>query len=751
MVKSNIELICDIAERIALAQAEGDSSNLLQGVAASVAEHMRADVCSIYIFDERDEQLTLRATQGLDHSAIDTVKLSLEEGLTGQAVKEMRSICVGRASKEQSYKFFPGIREEQYEAFLAVPILRGRGRIGALVVQSGKPDYFVESDVTALRAIALQLATMFESVKVLNEARLQDEQAPLVKRAVQPVERGIVRGRSASIGVAKGVSCVLDLDLEVHNQLVEQAGASQGIAEFESALACTIDQIKALQVATSEQLADVAVLIFSAHLLMLEDEQFIGRIRNLIIEGSSATQAIGKIVDEYVDMFSKSDVPMVREKVLDVKDLGNRLARNLLAEDEKNSDYQGQIVVVAELLPSDILKFSAEKVEGLVVCSGVTSHNAIICRSLQIPMVSVTREEAKQIPDGIAMLMDAGQGIIYIQPDEEVMTTYQELAAAEEALQDVSGIHEERKTACGEVVEIQANINLLSDLVPAMRFKANGVGLYRSEFPFIVRNDFPTEEEQTQIYQRLVERMEGRTVTLRTLDIGGDKMLSYYSNVTEANPFLGMRAIRFSLQNRDIFSQQLRAFLRASTRGPTQIMFPLIASVDDFLSAREIVYACMDELRAKGVAFDERISLGVMMELPSSVEVAEELAAEADFLSIGSNDLVQYMLAVDRTNEQVSNLYKAHHPAILRAINRIVTAAREAGKEVSICGDLAADVKLLPFLLGIGLRKLSVDMVHAPALERSLGKIHMAEAEKHAQELLKYGRLDQVEAVLEIE
>ena len=430
MVKSNIELICDIAERIALAQAEGDSSNLLQGVAASVAEHMRADVCSIYIFDERDEQLTLRATQGLDHSAIDTVKLSLEEGLTGQAVKEMRSICVGRASKEQSYKFFPGIREEQYEAFLAVPILRGRGRIGALVVQSSKPDYFVESDVTALRAIALQLATMFESVKVLNEARMQDEQVPLVKHAVQPVERGIVRGRSASIGVAKGVSCVLDLDLEVHNQLVEQAGASQGMAEFESALACTIDQIKALQVATSEQLADVAVLIFSAHLLMLEDEQFIGRIRYLITEGSSATQAIGKIVDEYVDMFSKSDVPMVREKVLDVKDLGNRLARNLLAEDEKTTDYQGQIVVVAELLPSDILKFSAEKVEGLVVCSGVTSHNAIICRSLQIPMVSVTREEAKQIPDGIAMLMDAGQGIIYIQPDEEVITTYQELAAA---------------------------------------------------------------------------------------------------------------------------------------------------------------------------------------------------------------------------------------------------------------------------------------------------------------------------------
>jgi phosphotransferase system enzyme I (PtsP) len=297
-------------------------------------------------------------------------------------------------------------------------------------------------------------------------------------------------------------------------------------------------------------------------------------------------------------------------------------------------------------------------------------------------------------------------------------------------------------------MEIHANINLLSDLEPAREFKAEGVGLYRSEFPFIVRNDFPDEEEQFVIYKKLVEQMEGRSVTFRTLDIGGDKMLSYYSNVNEANPFLGMRAIRFSLQNRDIFAQQLRAFLRAGAGCNTRIMFPFISSVDDFLQAREITRECMDELEADGLPFCRQTPLGVMVEHPAAVEVVEELAQEADFLSIGSNDLIQYMLAVDRTNEQVSQLYLSHHPAILRVINRIVSAARKYGKDVSICGDLATDPRMLPFLVGIGLRKFSIDIVNTPAVQRLLESLLLTEAQEIAQTMLGFGRISEVEAFL---
>jgi phosphoenolpyruvate-protein kinase (PTS system EI component) len=242
--------------------------------------------------------------------------------------------------------------------------------------------------------------------------------------------------------------------------------------------------------------------------------------------------------------------------------------------------------------------------------------------------------------------------------------------------------------------------------------------------------------------------MEGRPVTLRTLDIGGDKMLSYYSNVNEANPFLGMRAIRFSLQNRDIFSQQLRAFLRAGAGADARIMFPLIASVDDFLSAREIVYDCMEQLDQQGVCFNRDTQLGVMVELPSAVEVVEELAEEADFLSIGSNDLVQYMLAVDRTNEQVSDLYKGHHPAILRAVNRVVRAANSRKKSVSICGDLAAEERMIPFLLGIGLRSFSIDIVNAPAVQRVIEQVALGDAEQEASDLLAMGRISEIEDFL---
>ncbi|WP_372796484.1 phosphoenolpyruvate--protein phosphotransferase [Pontiella sp.] len=747
MKKRNVDLVCDIAELISLAEGGRDRRELLQKVVTSVAGHMQTDVCSIYIYDDEDHELTLRATQGLDHKAIGTVKLKLGEGITGRAVRELRPICVGTASQSDSYKFFPGIHEEDYEAFLAVPILRGLRRIGALVVQAGEANYFTPNDVKALRAIAAQLATMIENVQLLDEARMEAEatQAAVPKKVVP---ESLIRGRSASTGTARGRAFTLDSGTPDACLLPDPDGDGHTLEDFEQAVEQTAEQIDKLQRQTSEDLADVAVLIFSAHLLILEDDQFTGRIASLIREGMEAVKAIATVVNDYVEVFSKSKMPLIREKVLDVKDLGNRLTRNLLNEEAGAADYRGQIIIAHELLPSDILKLSAENVEGFIVSSGVTSHNAIISRSLGIPMVAISREQADSIPDDEELLMDAEQGIIYLRPGEEVYAKYRELDSAWKAMHNASDMKPETRTKCGARVQIYANINLLSDLKPAREFRAEGVGLYRSEFPFIVRNDFPTEEEQYVIYKKLVDQMEGRPVTFRTLDIGGDKMLSYYSNVNEANPFLGMRAIRFSLRNKDIFSQQLRAFLRAGAAADTRIMFPLVSSVDDFIAARDIVHECMSSLEAEGIDFNPETKLGVMMELPSAVEVVDELAAEADFLSIGSNDLIQYMLAVDRTNEMVSSLYLAHHPAILRAMNRIVSAGLTHGKDVSICGDLSADPRMLPFLLGIGLQKFSIDSVNAPTVQRLVNSIELSEAESIANTMLDFGRISEVEAFL---
>ena len=748
MKKRNVDLVCDIAELISLAQGGRDRKELLQKVVTSVAGHMHADVCSIYIYEEDSKELTLRATQGLDTTAIGKVSLRLGEGITGRAVRELRPICVGTASQSSSYKFFPGIHEEDYEAFLAVPILRGLRRIGALVVQAGEANYFTPNDVKALRAIAAQLATMIENVQLLSEAR--EEAAAAANAPVQKkvLTESIIRGRSASTGTARGRAFTLDSVNAESCSLPDPAAVPHTAEDFADAVEKTADQIDKLQRQMSEDLADVAVLIFSAHLLILEDEQFTGRIGNLIQTGTEAVKAIATLVNEYVDIFSKSKMPLIREKVLDVKDLGNRLTRNILNETADECDYRGQIIIAHELLPSDILKLSAENVEGFIVSSGVTSHNAIISRSLGIPMVAISREQADSIPEGEEMLMDAEQGIIYLQPGSEVYDKYRELDSAWKVLHDAADMKEQTLTKCGERAYIYANINLLSDLKPAREFKVEGVGLYRSEFPFIVRNDFPTEEEQYVIYKKLVDQMDGRMVTFRTLDIGGDKMLSYYSNVNEANPFLGMRAIRFSLQNKDIFIQQLRAFLRAGADADTRIMFPLVSSVDDFVEARDIVYECMSSLDAEGIAYNPNTKLGVMIELPSAVEVVDEMAMEADFLSIGSNDLIQYMLAVDRTNEMVSKLYLAHHPAILRAINRVVAAGLTHRKDVSICGDLSADPRMLSFLLGVGLRKFSIDSVNAPTVQRMINSTDLADAERIANCMLDFGRISEVEAFL---
>ncbi len=746
MKKKNVDLVCDVAELISVFDADSKDKDILQSVVSTVAWHMRAAVCSIYIYDEDAEELTLWATQGINPAAVGNVKLKLGEGITGRAMRELRPICVGKASKNAWYHYFPDIEEEKYEAFLAVPILRGLRRVGALVVQDSVANYFTQNDTKALRAIAAQLASVIENVRLLSDARDEAEGLEGTPTVKVLSKEGVLRGRSASPGTARGRALLLDSDQSDGSLLADATVYS--LADFQEALDKTAFQINKLQKETSEELADVAVLIFSAHLLILEDEQFSGLIKTLIEEGVPVLKAISSVVNEHVEVFSNSKMPLIREKVLDVKDLGNRLTRNLLNEEADDGDYRGQILIAHELLPSDILKLSAENVEGFIVSSGVTSHNAIICRSLGIPMVAVSRELADGLEDGEELLMDAEQGIIYLKPGEEVYAKYKELDATWKALHSASDVKKKTFTKCGEPIHIYANINLLSDLKPAIQFKAEGVGLYRSEFPFIVRNDFPTEEEQFVIYKKITDEMTGKLITFRTLDIGGDKMLSYYSNVSEANPFLGMRAIRFSLQNKDIFCQQLRAFLRAGVGENTRIMFPLVSSVDDFDEAKAIVHQCMDELEAAGIPFNRDTALGVMMELPSAVEVVDELAKEADFLSIGSNDLIQYILAVDRTNEQVSNLYLSHHPAILRAMDRIVFSANKHGKDVSLCGDLAADPRMLPFLLGIGLKNFSIDIINAPTVQRLVNATSLKDAKVLAKDLLKFGRVSKVEAYL---
>jgi phosphotransferase system enzyme I (PtsP) len=744
MSKTNVDMICDVAELSSLFEKSSSLDDFLQSAVSTVAWHMKSAVCSIYIYDDATRMLTLRATQGLSEDAIGKVQLRLGQGIAGLALKELRSICAGCASKNPGFKSVDGIGEEKYEAFLAVPIRRQLTRVGVLVVQDVKADYFDDADEQALKAIATQLATVIENADLLMALHRQEE------AVVPEAEPGtkLIWGRPASGGVARGTASFMFSGRSGAFQVPESVPENLTLADFDRALTLSEQQLKDLQREADKDLSDVAQLIFSAHLLILADEEFSGEIRRQIEAGSSPVAALVNVVNRYIEIFSASSNLRLQEKEHDLKDLGHRLLENLVGGGRAPGDYSGQIILADTLLPSDVLKLATEKAEGFVVQGGMTSHIAIICRSLQKPMVMVDPQQFVMFHESGELLIDGSQGTIYLEPSGEVLKEYKEHCRAANDLDSAASVKVETRTADGARIQIFANINLLSDLKLAERFRAEGVGLYRSEFPFIIRNAFPSEEEQYQVYGRIVEAMKGREVTFRALDIGGDKLLSYQGEVEEANPFLGLRGIRFLLRNKDIFSEQLCAMLRAGVGGNTRIMFPLISSVDEFVEARELVHECMNLLDERGVPYNRETKLGIMVELPSAVTLVEDLAHEVDFMSIGTNDLIQYMLAVDRTNEMVSKLYLSHHPAILRAIERVASVARSHRTDVSICGDIARDPKMIPFLLGVGITKLSIAPRQIPNIQQAVEAVSMEKAVYTARQMLEFSLISEVESFL---
>lgn len=743
--QDNFALIYGIGELIGRFQDNHDIPEFLNSVTRTIAGHLQVDACSICLFEEETQELVLRASHGLNPAAVDKVRLRLGEGLAGMALQEMRVVVEARARDNPRFKAIPEIEEDQYPAFLGIPIVQGPSRLGLLVLQHANPGHFTEDDAKTLQTITTQLAMALENARLLA-ALHQGEPARTPSTSVNPEFARFLKGKTASEGIATGTAMLCRTLDDCTRDTQPSTGPAYSLEDFHRALRRTEEQILQLQQQLGERLTDMVSMIFSAHILILKDQQFGGEIEQGIQAGQPVPAAIQAVVEKHVQVFARNSSPRIREKAQDLRDLGRRLVSNLNAQPDARFDLEGRIVVVRELYPSGMLKLVAQRIAGIVLLdTGVTAHISILARSLEIPMVLLPEAAAVRIKDGMRLLMDANQGNLFLDPDDTILSHYQSLITAQSHLDSIGRTMS--PTTCtrdGTRIHLLANINLLSDLKLARAFKAEGIGLYRSEFPFIIRNDFPSEEEQFQIYRRLLDEMQGQDVVFRTLDIGGDKMLSYYPHLDEANPFLGLRAIRFSLRNRQIFMQQLRALLRVGRDRPLKIMFPLVSSVDDLLLARDIVAQCCTELRQEGIPHNNHPLLGAMIELPSAVEVAEELAQVADFLSIGTNDLTQYMLAVDRTNKHISGWYIPHHPAVLRAIRRVVAAGLKYQKPVSICGDLAGELKLLPFLVGIGIRIFSLQPVSLPKVQQAIRQINLPDAVQQAEAILGMGQVREI-------
>ncbi len=746
--RDHIKLICGINELVGLFTDSTSLETFLQRVVETVARHMKTDVCSIYLFYEHLGELVLKATVGLNHEFVGNVKLKLDEGLTGLALKELRPICERHASRNPNFVYFPGLGEEQYESFLAVPIIRGSVRVGVMVVQNTIKNYFCDRDINALQAITSQLANTIEMTRFILSFK-EDRGAPK-KSISEAKDLKLVKGKVGSAGVVFGKALIISDETSL-NSFCQDLAKRYTLNEFYEAVHITEKYLRELQERIKEKFSDVASLIFTAQILMLKDKGFIDAVVALIKDGINPPIAIVKIIEEYIHTFNEIPSPYLREKTQDILDVGKRLLSNLIGESSGILNYEDKIVIAKEILPSDIVKMSLQKVRGVIILSGgVSSHLSILARSLQLPLIISEEPLLLSLLQGTEILMDAEQGNIHINPSTTIIESFKNRQQASSVVANFKDkVSPVTYTKDMTRIVLMANINLLGDLKIADEVKAEGIGLYRTEFPFIVRSDFPTEEEQFCVYKKVVDAMKDKLITFRTLDIGGDKLLSYFPNHNkEANPFLGMRSIRFSLRYKDIFIQQVRAILRAGYGARIRIMFPMISSLDEFLEAKSIVYETIDLLERENISCNNNPEIGFMVELPAVLEIIEELVVEADFLSIGTNDFIQYMLAVDRTNEMVADLYVSYHPSVLRALKRVVDTAYKYNKSVSICGDMAHEEIYLKYLLGIGIRELSLNPIFFHKIQSAIQKITIEEAVYVANSILDRSSLREIMQII---
>ena len=521
-----------------------------------------------------------------------------------------------------------------------------------------------------------------------------------------------LEGKSVFGGVAIGkIQFYKRNEITIKRTRVEDVEAE--VERFQNAKAKTLELLKGLYEKALEDVGEANAMIFEAHQLMLEDPDYVESIENIIrTQDVNAEYAIGATADNFAAIFEAMDDAYMQGRAADVRDVSERLLQALSSQNETVMVMDEPVIIAADdLVPSETVQLDKEKVLSFVTMYGsANSHTAILARTMNIPAVIGLGEALKEEYDGKVAIVDGVDGKVYIDPDEETMASMQKKQKKDqeqkELLNQLKG--KENVTKSGQKVNVYANIGNLADVGAVLKNDAGGIGLFRSEFLYLESDIYPTEEQQIAVYKKVAETMAGKKVIIRTLDIGADKQVDYFKLDKEDNPALGYRAIRICLTRPEIFKTQLRALYRASAYGQISIMFPMIISVAEVKKIKEIVEEVKAELRTEGAAFREDVELGIMIETPAAVMVSRELAKEVDFFSVGTNDLTQYTLAIDRQNQKLEDFYDSHHPAVLAMIRMAAESAHAEGKWIGICGELGADVTLTETFLKMGIDELSV-------------------------------------------
>lgn len=566
----------------------------------------------------------------------------------------------------------------------------------------------------------------------------------------------MIQGIGAATGVAIGKAFVLpSWEWDLPESRLETIDLSKEFERLYEGIRTSKNEIEFIRNEFKEVVGEEESSIFDAHLAILDDPVFMNEIQGIIERQYKAAEvAVKEAIDHFVTMFDLLDDEYMKERAIDIKDVGNRLLKHLLGAPEITlpEDTQPYILVAKELSPSQLVHLNPSHVLGIAtLIGGKTSHSAIMSRALGIPLVCGLENNLKvPIQTGDMLIVDGDQGHVYIHPNESMIAHYTGIRTRQqqkkEQLQSLASV--EAVTKDGVQMHLSSNISSVKEMDMALKYGAVGVGLFRTEFLYMDRVTFPSENEQFEVYRHVAEKMGSGSVVIRTLDIGGDKHLDYFSLPEEDNPFLGYRAIRISLDRKELFKTQLSAILRASHYGHVKIMYPMISSVEEVRGANALLHEAMTELDERGIPYNRDIQVGIMIEVPAAVAIADLLAEESDFFSIGTNDLVQYVLAVDRMNEQIAHMYHPYHPAILRMLRSTVEAAKHAGIPVSVCGEMAGDERSIPLWIELGVHDLSMSPQSLLRIKHRLLNTSAEEDKRVAKECLKMRTNTEIEKLL---
>lgn len=562
-----------------------------------------------------------------------------------------------------------------------------------------------------------------------------------------------IKGIGASPGIAIGKALVLE-----HKEMViekkENVNVEVEVEKLNSAVDTSKKELSAVKEKVAKELGEEEAEIFGAHLLVLEDPEFIGEAENKIKnESLNAEYALNEVKDMFVSIFESMDNDYMRERAADIKDVTNRVLRHILGIKIIDlSNLSDEVVLIAhDLTPSDTATMDKKKVLGFLTnIGGRTSHTAIMSRTLEIPATVGLSDVTDKVKDSDMIVFDGDKGIVIVNPEEDVIAEYQEkkriFEEDKKALELLKG--QPSVTTDKKHVELAGNIGTPNDLEGLINNDAEGVGLYRTEFLYMDSDEFPSEEIQFEAYKKVLEGMKGKPVVIRTLDIGGDKKLSYFEMEEEMNPFLGYRAIRLCLDRTDIFKTQLRALFRASVYGKLRIMFPMISSLEELLAAKAICEEVKSDLKAEGIGYSDDVEIGMMIEIPSAAVISDVLAKHVDFFSIGTNDLIQYTCAVDRMNQKISYLYNQFNPAVLRLIKMVIKNAHAEGKWVGMCGESAGDQMMIPILLGFGLDEFSMSPISILRARRLINSVSEKDMQALSDKVLEFGTAKEIESYM---